>query len=323
MKKRMVCLAFTALFSLCACQEAIKTYSRVTIAFDTAISTVLYEENNEIFNYSASLAKRYDKLFDSYESFEGINNIYSINHTNDPLVVDKELYDALKEAVSYIDITNGYFNPFIGKLSDAWKTSLEEEHILSSLDINTYIEEMNNTSLVFDDDNLNVQRLGSGEIDLGAFTKGYFLNKMGDYFSQIAHVNEFLLDCGSSSVLLGERPKTGYFNVGIKYLDVEYMKLKNTSIGVSAIYEQLSKINDQVYTHIVNPFTGSVQPEFDFVIVIDENPTLTDVLSTSFMSMSLNEIKECENRLGVEVVVSKNHSIIYHSESFKVYEFDF
>ena len=49
------------------------------------------------------------------------------------------------------------------------------------------------------------------------------------------------------------------------------------------------------------------------------NGALGDVLSTSFMMSSLEEIKETEKNTGVNVLVIKDDNIVYKSDSLKLY----
>lgn len=314
MKKRFVSILTSSLFSLCACVNT-TAYVKTFFTFDTVVEIGVYKNNAKLLNEAAKLTLDYSRLFDSYHEVNGKNNVYTINNSDTLVVVDERLYDALKTANEYIDKTNGYFNPLIGNLSNAWKESLENNEVLSNELVEQYLLEVNSSSLIFDDETHSVGISGTATIDLGAFAKGYTLSKLSEFF---ANEPNFYVDAGSSSVLLGRKPKTDDFNIGLKYIDNAYLKLHSTSIGTSAVYEQLYKINDINYSHIVNPFTGSVIPNYDFVMVINEDPTLTDVLSTSFMSMDLDTIKQFEKQLNIQVLVSNNKEIIYKSNEVEV-----
>ena len=317
MKKRFLAILTSSLFSLCSCINT-QAYIKTIFTFDTVFEVGIYKNNNDLLNDVIKQTLEYAKLFNSYEEINGVNNIYSINNSNSPVIVDKKLYDALKIANEYIDKTNGYFNPLIGNLSNAWKHSLENNEILPQNKIEQYLLEMNSSSLIFDDETYSVGISGDATLDLGAFAKGYTLSKIKEYMLNVAKESSYYVDAGSSSVLLGNKPKTNDFNIGLKYIKNAYVKLHDTSIGTSAVYEQLYTIGDTNYSHIVNPFTGSTIPNYDFVMVINEDPTLTDILSTAFMSMSIEEIKAYENNHDIKVIVSNNKDIIYKSSDVEV-----
>ena len=61
----------------------------------------------------------YHKLTNGFEEYG--NNIYKLNHTNEIIELDERLIDLLQTSISYIDKTNGYFNPYIGNISLIYK----------------------------------------------------------------------------------------------------------------------------------------------------------------------------------------------------------
>lgn len=317
MKKRFASILASSLFSLCACTNT-TTYIKTCFTFDTIVEAGVYKNKSDLLNNVINLTLEYSRMFDAFNQVRNINNVYTINHSETPVVVDERLYDALKVANEYIDKTSGYFNPLIGNLSNAWKESLKKNEVLPNESIEQYLLEMNSSSLIFDDNTHSVGISGNATIDLGAFAKGYTLSKIKDFMENQAKEDNYYVNAGSSSVLLGKKPKTKDFNIGLKYIDKAYVKLSDTSIGTSAVYEQLYKIDNINYSHIVNPFTGSVIPNYDFVMVINKDPTLTDILSTAFMSMDLDTIKECEKTFNVSVIVSKNKEVIYKTDTVEV-----
>ena len=299
---------------LSSCQQG-KMFSKTSYYFDTFIN--INNESEQSLKEIDNIFKKYHQYFDNNQSYEGINNIYTINHSDVPVVLDYELYDALKTMDDYIGITNGYFNPLIGNLSSLWKSRLSEGQILNEEEINVLLNEMNNSSLIFNDEEKSILINGNASLDLGAFAKGYTLYIVNQYMID-NNFNHYLIDAGNSSILLGEKNNAQKYKVGIKYLNNSYIEIKNSSIGTSGIYEQLFEIDNKIYSHIINPFTGDAKPNYDFVIVIDEDPTLTDVFSTVLMNLTIDEIKQYEQLFDIQTLVSKDHQIIYQSSSLEV-----
>ncbi len=317
MKKRWKIVIGISLFSLCACNSKIEPITKFTYGFDTVTTTTLYANEEKTFKDIESIITTYSKLFDAYKSYEGLNNVFSINTTNEWISISNELFLALKEANTYLAKTNGLFNPYIGNLSKAWKNALANNIVLDSEEITTYVFESNSTDLSFDESTLRVRRNGTGTIDLGAFAKGYVLSIIKNYLNE-NNVSEYLIDSGSSSILLGNKPNDKNFNVGLKYIPGSYLSIRNTSIGTSSIYEQLREIDGIKYSHIINPFNGNVIPSYDFVMVINDDPIYTDVFSTALMNMSIEQIKAFDQDEKTQVIVSKDRNIIYKSSSLDV-----
>lgn len=318
MNKKIISLLITNFILLNSCGYKVETINSSNFAFGTFISTTLYNKDKEyILNELKEIINYYHKLFNTEIEYPGINNLYSINHTNEFIKLDKDLYEAIKIAFSYKDLTNSYFEPFIGDLCNSWKDSLENNKILDPVVINEKLDDIKNTTLKYDDSTYTVQRIGNAKLDFGAFGKGYLLKILKDYFEELNYPN-YLINAGSSSILLGTKGEEVNFNISFKYLENKYFTTYNTSIGTSAIYEQIYTVNNINYSHIVNPFTGSAIPNYDFILIDHQDPILTDVFSTAFMNMGLDMIKKYEKDYNLKIVVSKNKDIFYKTENFEI-----
>ena len=69
---------------------------KTTSYFDTTISLKLYYDENdnynvlEIFNYFENTLKMYHQYLDQYNEYFEINNVYTINHSDNPVIVDEK-----------------------------------------------------------------------------------------------------------------------------------------------------------------------------------------------------------------------------------------
>ena len=305
--------------SLVSCNQNNFVIESKVFCFDTVIEYKLYEgeesykaELDDIFNY-------YDKISDNYQLRSGVVNVSSINKTNEDITIDERLYNMLKTSFSTHEFNANNFNPLCGSIAKLWKESLAKGELLTEEVINAELDKINNSSLLFKDNNV-VQRVGESEIDLGGIAKGYVLDQVHDYLAS-RNVTHYLVNGGSSSILLGEKnSKDGYYNVGIdsRIIPNSYLKLKNCFVSTSALTVQGVKIGDKYYSHIVNPVTGSVLNEQDAVIVISSKGYIGDALSTSMMMNTLEEIKEIETKQDVKCIVVKNGAVTYCNKELEV-----
>ena len=301
---------------LTACQQSPALESKV-FCFDTVVESKLYEGSKTDLNEIKNIFTYYSQISDNYEA-KDITNVYSINQTNDEVVIDKELYDLLKVSFDVKNEGANYFNPFCGSLAKRWKESLKNQQILAENTINEELLKMNSSSLVFNGDN-KIQRLGEAEIDLGGIAKGYALDVAKTYLDSKS-ISHFLLNAGSSSTMLGEKKtKDGLFSVGLRDLDNTYLKLKNCVISTSGIDVQGVTIDGVTYSHIINPITGRAINNYDAVVVISEKGYLGDALSTSMMMNTIEEIKTIEQEHNIQTLVIKDKKIVYQNESIEVY----
>ncbi|MBR0294318.1 MAG: FAD:protein FMN transferase [Bacilli bacterium] len=313
MMKRL--LLFIPLLTLISCSQTKIVNSKI-FCFDTMININLYEGDSGNLKDIEGIFTRYDKLSDNYRSRD-VHNVYTINHTNEEVVVDNGLYNLLNKAFSVKNEGAAYFDPLCGSLSKKWKESLEKGEVLSDEIINEELEKMHVSSIEFNENN-KIKRLGEAEIDVGGIAKGYALDEVYTYLKN-KDISHYLVNAGSSSILVGEKNnKSGLFSIGINDLTNAYIELKNCFVSTSGVSTQGVKINDVTYSHIINPVTGSAINNYDAVIVISDKGYLGDALSTSMMMNSVDEIKEIEEIQNVKTIVIKDKKIVYSNKDIEV-----
>lgn len=304
-------LLILPLFS-CNANKEIRRYSSY---FDTYTESRLYEGDVSNLDNIEKIFTKIDKLTDNFNARD-LNNVYKINTTNENVEIEPELYEILKLSFSSDLDSLSYFNPLCGSLSKKWKESLKNNQVLDDATINSELLKMQNTHLEFVNE-AEVKRIGDGEIDLGAVTKGYALDKIKEYLDQ-HNFKKYLIDAGSSSLLLGEKKNNKNFKVKITNLDNAYIHAKNCFISTSSSSRQKVEIDGKIYSHIINPITGGAINEHDAVIVVSSKGYLGDILSTAFINESLDSIKRLEQQFEVQTIVIDNNKIVYQNESIEV-----
>lgn len=306
MKKLILLLSASLLLS---CTNNNKELNRKDFYFDTVISSTIYNSSDEHLTRINDIYSIYDKLSDNYLKRD-INNVYTINNSSDEVIVDSKLYELLK--LSYdINLGIDYFNILCGTLAKKYKEVNNENKKLDEEIVNEELNNIKTTSIEFKENNV-VRKSGKAEIDLGGIVKGYVLDKVKDYFSS-NNISSYIIDAGSSSILLGNKnTKDGLFTIGLKDYKDGYLKEKECFISTSG--------NSTQGLHIVNPITGKLADNYDAVIVISNLGYIGDVLSTTFMLCSVDEIKSLESKYQVKSIVIKDNNIIYKNDNIKLYK---
>jgi len=308
-------LSTLLIIPLISCSQASSLESKV-FCFDTAIDIRLFEGEKQNLNDIENIFSYYDKISDNYKQRD-VNNVYLVNNTNEDVLVDETLYSMLQKSFALKEEIR-YFNPLCGSLAKKWKESLKSSQILDEATIQSELSKLNNSSVLFKDNNL-IQRLGGAEIDLGAVAKGFALDEVKKYLDSKSF-SKYLINSGYSSILLGQKQSDdGSFSVGLSDIDNAYLKLSNCFVSTSGVSTQGVKIDDQIYSHIVNPYTGSAINNYDTVIVVSSSGYLGDAISTSFMLSSIDEIKQVEQTQNVKAIAIKDKNIVYKNESLEVY----
>ncbi len=331
MKKLFKTLPLLMVASLSACDIAHQYPIDTLFCFDTVVTVKTTEYNGLMYSVhvqegTCKLLKEVDAVADAYKKRD-VACIYDLNNTNEEIEISERLYNLLKRALDAQTFAP-YYNPFIGSLSNKWKEALSKGEILSESVIQEELNKMKDAELILEWDGENkytAQRVGEALIDVGAIAKGYALDVCEQFLHRRAEPDyEYMIDAGSSSILLGRNKDNINFKVKIKDLsNPTYLYLKDSFVAVSGTSEQGVKIGDNTYSHIINPNDGSAINNYDAVIVIAPaqgkmNGYKTDALSTSLMLSSIEEIEYFDYGSDCSVIVIKDDNIIYSSESLNL-----
>jgi len=337
MKKLSKILPLLLVAPLSACSAIYNTFEKHLFAFGTECHFTLYDINGEKGEKSVNAFYQKLKTIDEYADANNkrdVVGVYDLNQTNEKLEIDEELYNILSKAKELDEVVT-YFNPFVGTLSNMWKEALDKGEILDDQTLDIETRKISNSSLNLsrDGDKYYAQRAGEAKLDLGAMAKGYALDKCLEVSREVDCLDH-IINLGRSSIALGvsSADKTkmggkvnmpGYYGVRIEELGAKYLYLQKAFVSTSGNSEQGKVIDGQMYSHIINPYTGEAITSYDEVIVVTDESNgygaLGDALSTSLMMSSLKEIKEAEKEFNVGIIAIFDGGISYKSESVKLY----
>ena len=297
-----------------------KTATGSVYAFSTLIdiSITSSDAENDLNNIKEIILDTH-KLCDNFEEYEGINNVCTLNRVRNHVAVPDELMKLLVYCVSIRHDTDKYFEYYIGSLSNMYKKLIESgsvDDIPSDEEIALELEKIKNTKFYHHDDN-TLSLNGDGLIDFGAIGKGYALSKALDYL-KTHNIKTYLINAGSSSIIVGEKENSKEYRIGVREVDDLILEKKNKAIGTSSLLEQNVIINDKLYHHIVNPFTGYNDYYYDTVVVVGDDPLLMDVYSTVLFMMDEEKVKIMVDYFSLdEVYLCKDKKVIYEYKKVK------
>lgn len=311
-------LLLVPLLSICSCTNTVKTLTSRYTYFDTLETITIYDGKEEDMQKVADILKTIHEESDNYFT---TNDLYKINQNSGRVALSNTLVSLIDQSSKLYAFTNGYFNPLVGSLSKKWKDALADKRILSQTEITEELEKIDNTELFFYyNEQIEVEKVGKAELDFGGIAKGFALDQIKFYLDE-ADIDSYLIDCGFSSILLGEKPtKNGEFNVGLNIPGINnaYVQLKDCFIGASGTSERGVEIDGTMYSHIVNPFTGSVINEYDYTFVVGESGALCDAFATAFMLMPLDMIKKYVKEYDLSVIIYKDTNLVYKTDDIEI-----
>lgn len=309
--------------------KQVKEYSSNLFYMDTYINVKIYSDNSkkvkQAFSEVDRIYKKYHQLSDRYNEYEGINNVYYINNNNNKnlnIVLDKDLYSLLKYGVEWYEKSNHLLNINLGNVIDVWKKYRDAKSGIPTLEElkNSGSNDIKNVVLLDNNSILN----NHPNIDLGALSKGYTTELVGQYLKDMGF-SQYLINAGGN-VLVADYYKDGQYKIGIedptKTGEIyQVIKGENICVITSGSYERFYEYNGNLYHHIIDPTTLIPPNYMKSVTIVTNDSALGDALSTILFLMTIEDGKEYIKQFNnVEVIWFTNSNEIVKSAGFSKYE---
>ena len=255
-----------------------------SVILEKAVDSILYVMNQSLSTYVKD------------------SDISKINRGDSLLVIDQHFETVYRTASQVWKKTQGYFDPTVGSLVNAYGfgpesgpkelSEIEKEELLTY----TGWEKASLTK------KKTIQKAHPKlYFDFNALAKGYAVDVISGYLRSL-QVSSFLVEIGGEIVAQGVSPKTGgLWKVAIddpqqkedrKFIKV--ISLKDEALATSGNYRKykIDEVSGRRLVHSINPKTGDAFPTNVLsASVIAPNCMLADAYATSLMVMPFEEGK--------------------------------
>ena len=304
--------------------------------FDTASTVTAYDDSQEAFDEHFGqfhqMLEEYDRLYDIYNSYEGIVNLYTLNNQakDGPVKVDSRIIDLLEYGRYVYDLSEGRTNICFGSVLSIWHDSREQgldnpqEATLPDMEgLNAAAEHTGLESFVIDKENSTVYFADPElKLDVGAVAKGYAVREVCKWAEENLW-SSGAISIGGNICTFGYKNDDGKtpWNIGIENPDSsanDYLvtvKITDLSVVTSGDYQRYYTVDGKNYCHIINTETLMPSEYVTSVSIICDDCALGDALSTTLFNMPIEQGKELvESMQGVEAVwVDKEYNKTYSS----------
>ena len=302
------------LASACSPTPTSKRYSYTfTGAFDTAFQIIAYTESeakfNEMASYLETRMQELHRLYDKYNSYEGLINLKTINDLAAAATVDvdPQLFDLLVFAKEMNAQTSGKTNIAFGAVLKIWSEYRDEgindpdsaelppKELLEKAWEHTNIDD-----LVLDAERLTVHFLDSQlSLDVGAVAKGYATEILAQELIEKGY-NSFIISSGGNIRTVGQpfekdRSKWG---VGLqdpnKYVfeedrSLDTVYVNDMSVVSSGDYQRYYFVGEDRIHHLIDPSTLFPATYYRAVNILFVDSGKADFYSTELFLLPYEE----------------------------------
>lgn len=248
--------------------------------------------------------------------------------------VSEETVDIIERAIHYAELTNGAFDPAIGKLVKLWGIGTENERIPTQDEIQNALQFVDYQKIEFQGDNKVKLSEADMRIDLGGIAKGYAADEVTKIMKNKG-IKHAIINLGGNVVTLGKKADGTSWKVGIQDpfeptgTHMGVIEVYDQTVVTSGNYERYFMADDKRYHHIIDPKTG--YPAENGIIsatIITNSSTDADGLSTSIYVLGVEKgMQLIESLENVECIIITEDKKVYTStgltERFQIIDSSF
>lgn len=215
-----------------------------------------------------------------------------------------DLFYILSLAQDISAASEGAFDVTLGGLVNLWNFGPEErqEKQPSQEEINQRLATAGYKYLELDPETLSARRMKDSFIDLSGIAKGFAVDKVAERIKNLGGEN-FMVNIGGEVYLAGQRAENRKWRLGVEIpsqhqqASQHLLELSNISVATSGDYRNFYTINDEEYSHTINPLTGwPVKHSLKSVTLLHSSNTVADAWATAFMVLGLEKGLEIANK---------------------------
>lgn len=334
-KRKLLSLILIFTLSVCACAPAEPERKQYTASFltlfDTVTTIVGRAESEEAFQEKAQRIHDellyYHQLFDIYNSYDGMNNLKTVNDQAGiaPVVVDRAVIDLLADSKEYYSLTNGRVNIAMGSVLSLWhdaRSDGEDDPLNAYLPEEAKLLEASDHTSIDDiviDFQASTVYLADPQmrLDVGAVAKGWSAQRVAESLE-----SGLLISVGGNVCATGPKDAEGTpWVIGIDnpdgegYLHTVYVS--QGSVVTSGDYQRWYIVGDTLYHHIIDPDTLYPARYWKSVTIVCEDSGLADALSTALFLLPYEEGLAVLHQCDAEALWMDQDGKLFYSTGFR------
>lgn len=292
---------FASLLLIIGCGRSSQTLKTINGLAQGSTYSITYFSENQLVE-----KKQIDSIIEvidlSMSTYREESLISQINQ-NQPLIIDEHFKKVFLMSKKIHHQSDGFFDPSIGLLIDAWGFGKNEHHnppnksTIDSLLLLVGLDKINLTHEdIFQKENLYIQ------LNFNAIAQGYTCDVIADFLKQ-KNITNFIVEVGGEMVVSGKNPqKRKAWAIGIdnplQNPDepreiIQVLEIQG-GLATSGNYRKVwtDSLTGKKYVHTINPKTGyPEQSDLLSATVIAPTAMEADAYATALMAIGLEKSK--------------------------------
>ena len=323
MKKAFFIFLFSSLFTLISCNKEINTPIKLQgFGFGTSYNIIYYDVG---ISFEEEIIQLFEDINNSISTYIPTSDISRINSGDSGVIVDTYFKEVFSKSERIFKETNGYFDPTVGNLVNAWGFGPEKPlNNLDSSSVKDLMKFVGFDKVKIENNQVN-KKYSETYFDFNSIGKGYGLDIIAR-FLESKKIKNYLIEIGGEVRVKGTKPEGKIWTVQLENPNTDgtrsaytYLQLTNSSMASSGNYRKFRMApTGEKYVHTINPKTGfALESNLLAATVIAELDCAdVDAYATAFMAMGLEKtVKFLEAKPYLKVV------LIYVNEAGDLAEF--
>ncbi len=257
---------------------------------------LIYQSEKEL-DFQNEIDSVFTLINQSLSTYIPDSDISRVNNGDSTIVVDEMFKEVFELSKEIYERTDGYFDPTVGVLVNAWGFGPGEQLKMDSERVDSLMNYVGFDKVMITDTN-TIRKVNSNiRFDFNAIAKGYAIDRLAVLMDKKG-ISNYLLEVGGELVAKGENKiKNKPWIVGVQDPTAERLKatliLQNQAMASSGNYRhfRIDSVTGTKYVHTIDPKTGYTKnSQILGANVLATTCAEADAYATAFMAMDLDKV---------------------------------
>ncbi|NVK53816.1 MAG: FAD:protein FMN transferase [Flavobacteriaceae bacterium] len=295
--RKFFLLLFISLVIACTSEKKVKN-TLEGFVFGTTYHITYIDASQS--NYQKSIDSLFYLINKSLSTYIPTSDISKINNADTTVVVDAFFKEVFYKSKTIYTKTNGYFDPTVGKLVNAWGFGPKKLALkMTANAVDSMMQFVGFDKIAIKNSKI-VKQQPEIYLDFNSIAKGYGVDVIGR-FLESKNIENYLVEIGGEIRAKGKSNKNKNWKVAIEKPNTDgtqsiqtTVELVNQSMATSGNYRKfrISK-EGKKYVHTINPKTGYATESnlLSASVISAADCADVDALATAFMAMGFEKTR--------------------------------